>query len=277
MIAQDFGLSALQQMLQRFKVKVTLPEVLNEVLQLSPEAFDSKFSAFLRSRYGRAVKGIDFSLQSENPLPNDPDKLKAILQRQPDNFFANLSLASYCRRQKEYDRAIACLTAAKAVFPNYVDDENPYKQLSQIYAEKGLLPEAIAELLALAQRSDRDFDSFKQLATWLIQSNRQEEAKEILERTIYIDPFDSVTHQNLAELSFRQGDFAVALREYRALLFLSPEDPAKAHFNVAKVLLEMGQRPEARKEVLQSLEIAPSYDPALDLLLRTVDSTDRNH
>ena len=277
MIAQDFGLSALQQMLQRFKVKVTLPEVLNEVLQLSPEAFDSKFSAFLRSRYERAVKGIDFSLQSENPMPNDPDRLKAILQRQPDNFFANLSLASYYRRQKEYDRAIPCLTAAKAVFPNYVDDENPYKQLSQIYAEKGLLPEAIGELLALAQRSDRDFDSFKQLATWLIQSNRQEEAKEILERTIYIDPFDSVTHQNLAELSFRQGDFAVALREYRALLFLSPEDPAKAHFNVAKVLLEMGQRPEARKEVLQSLEIAPSYDPALDLLLRTLDSTDRNH
>jgi len=223
------------------------------------------------------VKEIDFSLQSENALSNDPDRLKAILQRQPDNFFANLNLASYYRRQKEYDRAIPCLTAAKAVFPNYVDDVNPYKQLSQIYAEKGLLPEAIGELLALAQRSDRDFDSFKQLATWLIQTNRQEEAKEILERTIYIDPFDSATHQNLAELSFRQGDFAVALREYRALLFLNPEDQAKAHFNVAKVLLEMGQRPEARKEVLQSLEIAPSYDPALDLLLKTLDSTERNH
>ena len=139
------------------------------------------------------------------------------------------------------------------------------------------MTEAINELLALAQKSDRDFDSFKQLATWLIKSNRQKEAKEILERTIYIYPFDPEIHQNLAELSFKQGDFAVALREYRALVFLSPEDQAEAHFNVAKVLLEMGQRQEARKEVLKSLEIAPSYDPAQELLLRTLDSSERNH
>ncbi len=277
MIVQEFGLSALRQMLQLFKTRKGLPEVLNEVFQLSPEAFDSRFSAFLLSRYGRALNEIDFSYQSENTLPSNPEKLKAILQQHPDNFFANLSLASYYRQQKEYDRAIPCLTAAKAVFPNYVDDENPYKQLSQIYAEKGLLTEAIHELLALAQKSDRDFESFKQLAAWLIKSNRQNEAKEILERTIYIYPFDPVIHESLAELSFKQGDFPVALREYRALALLSPEDQAKAHFNVAKVLLEMGQRQEAKKEVLKSLEIAPSYDPALDLLLRTLDSSDRNH
>ena len=277
MIVQDFGLSALQQMLQLFKARAGLPEVLDGVLHLSPEAFDSRFSAFLLSRYGKAVKEIDFSLQSEGPLASNPDRLKAILQKQPDNFFANLSLASYYRQQKEYDLAIPCLTAAKAVFPNYVEDENPYKQLSRIYVEKGLLTEAIHELLALAQKSDRDFESFKELATWLIKSSRANEAKEILERTIYIYPFDPVIHESLAELSFTQGDFPVALREYRALALLSPEDQAKAHFNVAKVLLEMGQRNEAKKEVMKSLEIAPSYDPALDLLLRTLDPSDREH
>ena len=275
MIVQDFGLRALQQMLQLFKARVALPEVLNEALQLSPEAFDSKFSSFILSRYGRALKEIDFSLQAENRVLNNPEGLKAILQRKPDNFFANLSLASYYRQQKEYDRAMPCLTAAKSVFPDYVDEENPYKQLSQIYAEKGLLSEAINELLALAQKSDRDFDSFKQLAGWLIKSNRLKEAREILERSIYIYPFDPETHQNLAELSFGQGDFAEALREYRAIVFLNPADQAEAHFNVARALLELGQRQEARKEVLRSLEIAPNYDPAQELLLKTLNSVEQ--
>jgi tetratricopeptide (TPR) repeat protein len=277
MIFQDFGFIALQRMLQLFKVRVTLPEVLNEVLQLSPEAFDAKFSGFLLSRYGRALKEIDFSIQRDNKLLNDPERLKAVVQRQPDNFFANLSLASYYRQEKNFDSAIACLIAAKRVFPNYVDEENPYRQLSQIYAEKGLMTQAIDELLALAQRSDKDFDSLKQLAKWLIKSNRQKEAKEILERAVYIYPFDSETHQSLAVLSFDQGDFAVALREYRSLVYLSPADQAEVHFNVARVLLEMGQRQEARKEVLKSLEIAPSFDPAQELLLRTLDPSARNH
>jgi tetratricopeptide (TPR) repeat protein len=277
MIVQDFGLSALQRMLQLFKTRVALSDVLNGVLRLSPEAFDLKFSDFLISRYGRAIKETDFSLQIDNNILSAPEKLKAILQRQPDNFFANLSLAGYYRRKRDYESAIACLTVAKSVFPNYVDEENPYKQLSQIYAEKGLLAEAINELLALAHRSDKDFDSFKQLSAWLIKSNRRTEAKEILESAIYIYPFDPETHQTLAMLSFEKGDFAIALREYRALVLLNPGDPAEAHLNVARVLLEMGQRQEAKKEVLKSLEIAPSYDPAQELLLRTLDSPERNH
>jgi len=277
MIFQDFGFLALQQMLKLFKARAELPEVFQKVLHLTPEAFDSRFSSSLHSRYGRSLKEIDFSLQSKKGLLADPQKLMTILEQQPDNFFANLSLASYYRQQKDYEKAITCLNTVKSVFPNYVDDENPYTQLSQIYAEKGLLTDAINELDALARKSDRDFDSLKLLATWLVKNNQHKEAKEILERAIYVYPFDPEIHQNLGRLSLEQGDFAVALREYRALVLLKPVDQAEAHFSVARVLLEMGRRPEARKEVLKALEIAPGYEAAQELLLNTLDPPDRNN
>jgi len=129
MIVLHFGFGALQQMLQLFKASVPLHEVLAEVLRVSPEAFDARFSTFLDSRYGRAIKEIDFSIRSKKELLSDPQKLVSIVEQQPDNFFANLKLARYYREQKENDRAIACLKRVKSVFPGYVEEENPYKQL----------------------------------------------------------------------------------------------------------------------------------------------------
>jgi tetratricopeptide (TPR) repeat protein len=63
------------------------------------------------------------------------------------------------------------------------------------------------------------------------------------------------------------------LREYRALLALDPPDKAAAHLNVASILLELGRKPEAKKEALAALEIAPGFEPAQELLLKTIESS----
>jgi tetratricopeptide (TPR) repeat protein len=89
----------------------------------------------------------------------DPKKLEALLADQPDNFFANLKLASYHRKEGEHAKAVGYLNKAKSIFPGYVESDNPYKQLSEIYKEQGRLPEAAAELQALTAINDSDFDS----------------------------------------------------------------------------------------------------------------------
>jgi tetratricopeptide (TPR) repeat protein len=63
----------------------------------------------------------------------------------------------------------------------------------------------------------------------------------------------------------------LALWEYQAVLALDPSDKATAHFNVAKVLLQMGKKPEAKKEALAALEIAPGFEPAQELLLKAIE------
>ena len=136
---------------------------------------------------------------------------------------------------------------------------------------RSILAEAMAELKALAQRNDHDFDSLKQLAQWLNEVGKPEEARKALQEAMYVNPFEQESHQLLAELCFKHKDLRLALREYRALLALDPTDKAAAHFNVANILWQMGQKSEAKKEVLAALEIAPGFEPAQELLLKVVD------
>jgi len=198
-------------------------------------------------------------------------KLEALLNEQPDNFYANLKLAGYYRKEKHPESAIRCLNMAKSVFPRYVESDCPYKQLSEIYKEQNRLEEAIRELQTLTEQNDRDLDALKQLGRWLNDSGKPGEAIKPLQQAVYIDPFDVEIHQLLAEASAKQKDLTVALREFKALLSLDPPDKAIAHFNLANVLIQMGKRPEAKQEVLQSLEIAPGYEPAQELLLKVME------
>jgi tetratricopeptide (TPR) repeat protein len=270
-IQQEFGSKSILKMLQLFKSRQTLREVLQQSLGITPEVFDQRFNAYLDSKYGQAVKSVDFSILEKKDLLKDKEGLAALLKEQPDNFFAKLKLASYHRDEGRDDQAIDLLKKAKLLFPGYVEADNPYKQLSEIYKRQGKLTEAIGELQALTSMNDSDFDSLKQLALWLQETKRPQEAREALENAMFIHPFDVETHQLLADLAHEAKDYALALREYQALLSLDPPDKATAHLNVARVLMQTGKRAEAKKEALAALEIAPGYEPAQELLLKTLE------
>jgi len=270
-IEKEFGFKAILKMLELFKTRASLTEALKQALNRTPDLFDQQFNAYIESQYARSTAAVDFSILEKRELLQDPKKLESILAEQPDNFFANLKLASYHRKEGEHAKAVGYLNKAKSIFPGYVESDNPYKQLSEIYKEQGRLPEAAAELLALTAIHDSDFDSLKQLALWLKELKKPEDARQALERAMFVYPFDSESHQVLADLARAARDHRVALREYRALLALDPPDKAAAHLSVASILLELGRKPEAKKEALAALEIAPGFEPAQELLLKTLE------
>jgi tetratricopeptide (TPR) repeat protein len=88
-----------------------------------------------------------------------------------------------------------------------------------------------------------------------------------LERAITVNPYEIALHQKLAELATQLQRRDVAVRERRAIVALKPVDRAEAHYQLARALLDAGQREEARREVLRSLEAAPNFERAQDLLL----------
>jgi tetratricopeptide (TPR) repeat protein len=270
-IQTEFGFKSLLKMLQLFKVRKPLPEVFRECLGITTEEFDSRFNAYLEARFGRIVKAVDFTILEKKELLKDPEGLAALLKEQPDNFFANLKLAGYYRNEGNDEKAIAYLQKTKSLFPGYVGPDNAYKQLSEIYKRLGRLNDAIAELESLTSISDSDFESFKQLAIWLDSAKRPLEARKPLEQAMFVYPFDQETHELLARLAHEAKDHEVALREYRALLDSDPPDKATAHLNVARVLIETGKKAAAKKEALAALEIAPGFEPAQELLLKTLE------
>jgi cellulose synthase operon protein C len=88
-----------------------------------------------------------------------------------------------------------------------------------------------------------------------------------LEGMIWSWPYDQAVHVKLAEAYARLGNPGRVVRERRAVLALGPSDPLEARYQLARALLAAGDRAGARREVLDVLERAPTFEKAQALLL----------
>jgi tetratricopeptide (TPR) repeat protein len=89
-----------------------------------------------------------------------------------------------------------------------------------------------------------------------------------LYRAVFFNPYDPDLQRMLGNAAMETGKWESAESAFRAQLGLDVSDPAGAHYNLARVLCAAGNMPEARREVLRALEIAPSYIEAQELLLK---------
>jgi len=58
-----------------------------------------------------------------------------------------------------------------------------------------------------------------------------------------------------------------AIREYTAVVAMTPQDPAGSHYNLARAYRAANKMTEAREHVFLALEAAPGYKPAQKMLL----------
>ena len=108
------------------------------------------------------------------------------------------------------------------------------------------------------------------LADLLSKKNRYQEAAQYLEEVMYLDPFQSPTHERLGDIYFQSDQFEKAVREFEVFLSLASVEIATAHYKLAGALFKAGDAESSREHVLLSLEIAPGYQEAQKLLLELV-------
>ncbi|HIF22590.1 MAG TPA: tetratricopeptide repeat protein, partial [Gemmatimonadetes bacterium] len=94
-----------------------------------------------------------------------------------------------------------------------------------------------------------------------------DESAAALDAAVLIYPYEIELHERLAEAHTERGDATGTVRERRAIVALAPADLAEAHYELARAYLSDGRPADARRAVLRALEIAPSFEDALDLLL----------
>ena len=111
----------------------------------------------------------------------------------------------------------------------------------------------------------------------LRQDNVEDPAKlmPIYQRIAAIDPFDAEAHTMLGRFALQRNDPDAGAREFRTVLALGPVDRAAAYTDLAESYFKGGKRAEAKKQTLNALEIAPSYERAQDLLLKIVGGGQR--
>jgi tetratricopeptide (TPR) repeat protein len=241
-IEGKWGFPAIRKMLMLYKAGKGTPDVFREALNLAPEAFDTEF-----------LKWVDAKAAPINP----------------DQYHKLFIDGSQALEAGETDKAIQALNSAITMYPEYSDEANAYEPLIQAYIKKGDKPGAIEALKKYMTYSETSFSSYMLLGELLQEAGDMAGAAKSLEGAMYVRPMELSGHEKLGGLLLGLKQYSAAAREYETLLALNTTDRAGAYFHLAEAKLGDGKKDEAYKYVMESLKIAPSYGPALALLLKT--------
>src|SRR5437773_8489482 len=166
------------------------------------------------------------------------------------------------------DKAIEILKQSVELYPEYTDEHNAYEPLAEAYLKKGNKKAAIDTLKKFMTYSETGFSASLKLADLLLEAGDPAGARHALEGAMFIRPMDMQEHQKLGDLLLNQKQYAPAVREFEALLALNTPDKAGAYYKLAESNFGQGKKDVAKTNVMKALAIAPSYEPALELLLK---------
>ena len=122
--------------------------------------------------------------------------------------------------------------------------------------------------MELVKVDENSYDALKRLAQLRLEMGDKTRALEALRLGFYVNPFEYAPHALAGSLHLERKESDQALREYKIALSLNPPNVAEAHYNLARAQLAAGRAADAKKSVLRSLEVAPGYEQAQELLLR---------
>ncbi|MCX6633387.1 MAG: tetratricopeptide repeat protein, partial [Candidatus Solibacter sp.] len=239
-----------QFMLRDFGAGEATASVVRKQLKIEPDEFDKRFLAYIEADTKHAVDNFDEWKKS----------LKSLVEKST---------------ARDWDAVIKEGTAIRDLYPDYVEEHSVYETLAEAYLAKGNKAAAIAELLRYEKIGGREPESLKLLAKNLEEAGRAAEAAAALNRLNFVYPMDAAAHRSLGGLWLVQGNIKGAIREFAAALARNPQDPAQAHFDLARAYHADKQTEQAKEELLAALEVAPGFRPAQKLLLELSTTEDR--
>lgn len=231
---------------------------------------DTSFTAFVNERYGALAATMTAPAPSAGRGgPPSIDTLTELATKQPGSFMAQWSLGAALLEAGQLDGARAALQRAAELAPMAQGDTSPRALLARIAEQQGDTARARSELRQLLTWDHDNVEAARKLAT--LARGVDADAEEFALRVIAdIDPFDASAHAALGQRAMARKDFAAALVELQAALALGPANPAETHADIAEAYLGLGRKSDARRAALKSLEFAPTYPRAQDLLLAAI-------
>ncbi|MET0290925.1 MAG: tetratricopeptide repeat protein [Steroidobacteraceae bacterium] len=247
-IETRWGFPTLAKLLKQFERDTTTAAAVQAATGLAPAAFDTEFQAFLKQRFAAFLAA-------------------------PDKYVQLMREAGRAYEAKDFAKAAEASGEAVKLLPEFTEGASGW--LLQARAQLDAKDDAGALTTLTGWRTAGGWqpDATRKLATLLDDAKRGPEALVVLESLNYSDPLRAAGHRELGERLLTAGRGAEAEREFRVLLAVDPADTATAQFGLARTSRQGGRDAEARRHVLQALEVAPSFRPAQKLLLElTKDS-----
>ena len=293
-IAQEHGFDKLIELVKQYALIKEESAMFEAVFAMSIDDFDAGFRAWVDRRvqeinvyvhtedaadegaaHGHGQRENSSAVMAE--LYNNASLKQHMRQRvqdQPRDFQAHLQLGIVLFKEEAFDEAKVHLQIAHDILPDYSGYPSPSLVLSQIHEREGNQAARLEQLRIMLQNQQHDDDSTVLLATVALESGDLDSARYYMDRALAITPYRLDVHRIGAEIARRQNDPQMAVRELEVLVDLDVNDPVEARTDLAEAYLANGQAPEARRNILSELEIAPSYQRAQQVLLQAVDATE---
>lgn len=290
-ITSEFGFEKLVELVKQYAFIKADTVRFAEVFDLSLDAFDRGF----RNWIDRRVEEINVYVHTED-VPDEGEghghgirenssailaelynnaslkqHMRSRIEQNARDFQAYLQLGIVLFKEENFSEAKLYLQQAHDLLPSYTGYPSPVLVLSQIYEKEGNREAQLEQLEILLENSQHDFDSAMVLAEAALANENFDRADYYIDRALQVDPYRIEVHQLKAQYAESIHDSALAVIEFEVLVKLEINDPVAARTDLAEAYLNNGQLLEAKQNVLSALEIAPSYQRAQQILLRSVD------
>ena len=247
--------------------EAAIEEVLGVSLEMLDQALDRHFEA-VREEIAPAMRGWPDMLTEEQYGGRLSDFLA---ERGGDSFYQRLVDGESALEVEDFDLAETHFKEALALYDDYTGPGNPYEGLAAVYRARGQIEDLITTLTEYLATHSHGPGIARELAGLLIERGDSSAALGYFERSRQVEPYELDVLEQMAELYTRQANYQEAVAMRRAILEIGPVNLAEAHFALAESLYELAAIDEAKRAVLQSLEIAPGFRQAQRLLLELVE------
>ncbi|MBI4446760.1 MAG: tetratricopeptide repeat protein [Acidobacteria bacterium] len=272
-IEQRHGAAKIQAMLISFAHGKTLEQIFKEDLSQTIDEFEAEFRRELEGRLTPLVRTLD--TDRLNPVLeklSSVEELVQIARSAPESYYTNLLVGQRLHQLGKSSEAIPFIENAVRLFPWNAGEDSPYDLLVKIHEKLQDKARLIGILKQWWKVSPKLSDNAVKLARLLSEGDSVpvsalQEAAQVLEESMFVDPLDVSAHQLLADLYLQLQQPEKAARELQVLLTMKPTNPAQVHYGLARAYKQSGDVEAARRQALLALEIAPGYELAQQLLL----------
>ena len=266
-IIERYGFDAILQMLGRYRDKARTPEVLKQVLKLSEAEFDRAFDEYIQGKARPFLNSLALGTGNLGLAQLTKDSVLRMLEARED-FALHLRAGALYQKEENVEKAVQHYKRAIELFPYYTGEGNAYEQLAQIFMKLGDTSAAAEVLELLIKQDENNFNAMRQLAKLRLDQGDKVRALETLKLSFFVNPFDYTTHTQAGELYLARNEAVQAVKEFQAALALQPPNAAEANYNIARAHFAAGKAAEAKRAVIRSLEAAPGFEKAQELLLK---------
>lgn len=257
-LMDTFGPIKFQHLLRDLAMGMRINEAL-EANTLSLGQLEKDFARHLITKaeaYGPKAEWGKPSSEEVNPL--DKDSLNDFARRHPDHLWVIREQIQLHQDKEQWEKILPLADKLIQLLPTDFSADSGYQ--IKIMALRNL-KRSEEELQILRQVADNEasaMTAFLRLIEVDLQQQNWHQVLSNAHRATALNPFLRLPQQALAQAYEALGNPAEAISAFRRLLILSPEDAAKTHYSLAK-LLRTQDATQAKRHLLEALALAPRF------------------